>query len=143
MEVADEIFVMNKGRVEQVGTPAEIYDNPATPFVMSFIGPVNVLSSHVDIIPDTSAVSPSEKVFLRPHDILIGKNADDHTSSAIVNRITHLGWEIRVELVLRSGEILNAHLSREQFYQLQLEKGQRVYIKPKQTKIFATSNGLR
>jgi sulfate/thiosulfate transport system ATP-binding protein len=143
MEVADEIVVMNKGRVEQVGTPAEIYDNPATPFVMSFIGPVNVLSSQVDIIPNKSAVSPDEKVFLRPHDIVIAKNADDHSSSAIVDRITHLGWEIRVELVLRSGEILNAHLTREQFYQLQLEKGQRVYIKPKQAKVFATSNGLR
>lgn len=143
MEVADEIVVMNKGRVEQVGTPAEIYDNPATPFVMSFIGPVNVLSSQVDIILNKSTISPDEKVFLRPHDIVITKNGDDHTSSAIVDRITHLGWEIRIELVLRSGEILNSHLTREQFYQLQLEKGQRVYIKPKQAKVFATSNGLR
>ncbi|BAY07482.1 sulfate/molybdate ABC transporter ATP-binding protein [Calothrix sp. NIES-2098] len=140
MEVADEIVVMNKGRVEQVGKPEEIYDNPATPFVMSFIGPVNVLSSHVDIIPHKTTLSPDEKVFLRPHDILIGKNAEENSTVAIVERISHLGWEIRVELGLRSGEILNAHLSREQFYQLQLEKGQRVHIKPKQTKVFATAN---
>jgi sulfate transport system ATP-binding protein len=141
MEVADEIVVMNKGKIEQVGTPAEIYDNPATPFVMSFIGPVNVLSSNVDIVPNKH-VSPSEKVFLRPHDILIKKDDDDNTIAAIVDRIIHLGWEIRVELGLRSGETLNAHLSREQFHQLQLEKGQLVHIKPKQTKVFATANSL-
>ncbi|WGV24314.1 sulfate/molybdate ABC transporter ATP-binding protein [Halotia branconii] len=142
MEVADEIVVMNQGRVEQVGTPAEIYDNPATPFVMSFIGPVNVLSSNVGIFSNKSTTSLNDKVFLRPHDILINRNADDNTISAIVDRIIHLGWEIRAELVLRSGEMLNANLSREQFFQLQLEKGQHVYIKPKQTKVFATANGL-
>lgn len=140
MEVADEIVVMNQGRVEQVGTPAEIYDNPATPFVMSFIGPVNVLSSHVDIVPHHNIASPNEKVFLRPHDILIHTDGDEYTTTALIERIIHLGWEIRVELGLRSGETLNAHLSREQFYQLQLEKGQYVYIQPKQTKIFATAN---
>ncbi|MCG6134687.1 MAG: sulfate/molybdate ABC transporter ATP-binding protein [Nostoc sp. LLA-1] len=143
MEVADELVVMNKGRVEQVGSPAEIYDNPATPFVMSFIGPVNVLPSNTGITPNQGIVSANDKVFLRPHDILIGKDADENTTAAIVDRITHLGWEIRAELVLRSGEMLNAHLSREQFYELQLEKGQRVYIKPKQARVFATANGVR
>jgi sulfate transport system ATP-binding protein len=143
MEVADEIVVMNQGRVEQVGTPAEIYDNPATEFVMSFIGPVNVLPSDVGFVPNRSAVSPSEKVFLRPHDILIEKNTDDNATAAIIDRIIHLGWEIRVELGLQSGETLNAHLSRDNFDQLHLEKGELVYIKPKQTKVFATANGLR
>jgi sulfate transport system ATP-binding protein len=143
MEVADEIVVMNQGRVEQVGTPEEIYDDPATEFVMSFIGPVNVLPSNVGFVPNRSAVSSNEKVFLRPHDILIEKNADENAKAAIVDRIIHLGWEIRVELGLRSGETLNAHLSRENFDQLQLEKGERVYIKPKQTKVFASANRLR
>jgi sulfate/thiosulfate transport system ATP-binding protein len=143
MEVADEIVVMNQGRVEQVGKPAEIYDNPATPFVMSFIGPVNVLPADAGILPNKSAVSDHDKVFLRPHDILIKTHANENTMSAIVERIIHLGWEIRVELTLRSGEILNAYLSREEFYQLQLEKGQRVYIKPKQTKVFPAAYAIR
>ncbi|MFQ4143546.1 sulfate/molybdate ABC transporter ATP-binding protein [Chlorogloeopsis sp. ULAP02] len=143
MEVADDIVVMNQGRVEQVGSPAEIYDNPATPFVMSFIGPVNVLPGNVGLVPNKNTVSPSDKVFLRPHDILIKTNADDNSTSAIVDRIIHLGWEIRVELILRSGETLNAYLSREESYQLQLEKGQRVYIQPKQTKVFPAAYAIR
>lgn len=52
MEVSDEIVVMNKGRVEQIGKPAEIYDQPATPFVMSFIGPVNVLHGSITSFPE-------------------------------------------------------------------------------------------
>lgn len=143
MEVADELVVMNQGRVEQVGTPAEIYDNPATAFVMGFIGPVNVLPTNIGIIPNKGTASINEKVFLRPQDILIGKTPDENSTSATVERITHLGWEIRVELILRSSEMVNAHLNREQFNQLQLEKGQRVYIKPKQARVFATANGVR
>ncbi|MBD6619891.1 sulfate/molybdate ABC transporter ATP-binding protein [Komarekiella sp. 'clone 1'] len=143
MEVADEIVVMNQGRVEQVGSPAEIYDNPATLFVMSFVGPVNVLPSHVGIVPNKNATSPSDKVFLRPHDILIKTEPSENAVSVIVERIIHLGWEIRVELVLQSGETLNAYLSREQFHQLQLRKGQRVYIQPKQTKVFSAAYALR
>ncbi len=137
MEVADEIVVMNQGRVEQVGSPSYIYDNPATPFVMSFIGPVNVLPGNVGIAPNRSKVSPSDRVFLRPHDVLIAREASDDTTSVIVDRIIHLGWEIRAELALQSGERINAFLSREQFRTLELEEGQRVYVKPKQAKVFS------
>ncbi|MFB2771523.1 sulfate/molybdate ABC transporter ATP-binding protein [Pelatocladus sp. BLCC-F211] len=137
MEVADEIVVMNQGRVEQVGSPAYIYDNPATPFVMSFIGPVNVLPGNAGIAPNRDRVSPSDKVFLRPHDILIEIEASDDTTSVIVDRIIHLGWEIRAELALQSGERINAFLSREQFRRLELQEGQRVYVKSKQAKVFS------
>jgi sulfate/thiosulfate transport system ATP-binding protein len=146
MEVADQIVVMNKGRVEQVGSTAEIYDQPATPFVMSFIGPVNILSSNAGIQPSKGVVTPSDKptvrtddrIFLRPHDILIHQNASDDTVPAKVDRIIHLGWEIRIELVLESGELVNAHFNREQFNQLQLDENQRVYLKPKQARVFQT-----
>lgn len=99
MELADEIVVVNKGRIEQVGPPAEIYDNPATPFVMSFVGPVNVLSSSVGIFR-SSFESPSSQVFLRPHDILIYTQPDLTSAPAKINRIVHLGWEIEVECLL-------------------------------------------
>ncbi|WP_315791176.1 sulfate/molybdate ABC transporter ATP-binding protein [Fischerella sp. JS2] len=143
MEVADEIVVMNQGRVEQVGSPAEIYDNPATPFVMSFIGPVNVLRGDIGILPSRDRVSPSDQVFLRPHDIHIEMNASDNSTPAIVDRIIHLGWEIRVDLILQSSERINAYLTREQFRQLPLQEGQRVYIKPKQAKVFPAAYALR
>ncbi|KOP22786.1 sulfate ABC transporter ATP-binding protein [Hapalosiphon sp. MRB220] len=142
MEVADEIVVMNQGQVEQVGSPAYIYDNPATPFVMSFIGPVNVLPGNAGIAPNRVTVSPSDKVFLRPHDVLITIEASENTTSVIVDRIIHLGWEIRAELALQSGERINAFLSRDQFRKLELQEGQRVYVKPKQAKVFSGAYAL-
>ncbi|GAA6618005.1 sulfate/molybdate ABC transporter ATP-binding protein [Scytonema sp. NUACC26] len=140
MEVSDQIVVMNKGRVEQMGTPAEIYDYPATPFVMSFIGPVNVLSSNAGIVANKDFVTPSShQVFLRPHDVAIKTSASEENSvSAKVDRIINLGWEIRVELVLQSGEPVIAYLSREQFNQLKIAEDQQVFVKPKQAKVFPT-----
>ncbi|ARV57853.1 sulfate ABC transporter ATP-binding protein [Nostocales cyanobacterium HT-58-2] len=137
MEVADQIVVMNHGRVEQVGTPAEIYDHPATPFVMSFIGPVNVLPTTAGIVPERDLNPRSnEQVFLRPQDVLIETSSGEDTTPAKVYRIINLGWEIRVELVLKSGETVNAHLSREQFNRLNISEEQRVYVKPKQARVF-------
>lgn len=138
MEVADEIVVMNRGRVEQVGTPAEIYDQSATPFVMSFIGPVNVLPANAGIQPNNKLVTSDDQVFLRPHDVLIQTDAAEDTAPAKVDHIIHLGWEVRVELLLELGQRINVHLSREQFHQLKLQENQRVYIKPKKAKVFPT-----
>lgn len=138
MEVSDEVVVMNKGRIEQVGTPAEIYDSPATPFVMSFIGPVNVLSSSTSILPKSllASTSPS-KVFLRPHDVSIHPHATDGDAvRAKVARVVHLGWEIQAELVLESGEVVDVTLNREDYERFRIEPSQYVYIKPKQVKTF-------
>ncbi|MBW4632485.1 MAG: sulfate ABC transporter ATP-binding protein [Iphinoe sp. HA4291-MV1] len=137
MEVADQIVVMNNGRVEQVGTPAEIYDHPATSFVMSFIGPVNVLPTTAGILPGRD-LNPqtNEQVFLRPQDVLIQTDHTEDATPAKVYRILNLGWEIRVELVLKSGETVNAFLSREQFNKLNIEEEQRVYVKSKQARVF-------
>lgn len=136
MAVSDEIVVMNQGRVEQIGSPPEIYDNPASPFVMSFIGPVNILSSVPQLFPGNGDTRASN-LFLRPHDIAINTHADQNTASAVVNRIIHLGWEIQVELTLEDGQNFMAHLSREQFNQLNLKVRQQVYIQPKKAKSFA------
>lgn len=137
MEVADQIVVMNKGRVEQVGTASEIYDQPATPFVMSFIGPVNIIPSRAGILPNNDAIAATDQVFLRPHDVVIHTDGSDESAiPAKVDRITNLGWEIRVELVLKSGERVNAYLSRDRFSQLNIQENQRVYVTSKQAKIF-------
>ena len=138
MELADEIVVVNKGRIEQVGPPAEIYDNPATPFVMSFVGPVNVLSSSAGIFR-SSFESPSSQVFLRPHDILIYTQPDLTSVSARINRIVHLGWEIEVELRLKDGQEVTAYLTREELDELQLQSQQLVYVKPRKAKAFANA----
>ncbi|HEY9698224.1 MAG TPA: sulfate/molybdate ABC transporter ATP-binding protein [Trichocoleus sp.] len=136
MEVSDEIVVMNQGRVEQVGTPAEIYDHPATSFVMSFIGPVNVLPSSSHIFQANGFDSPHPEVFLRPHDVLIDITPNGNSTPARVNRVIHMGWEIQAELMLDDGQVVNAHLTRERFDELQLEPQKRVYVKPKEAKAF-------
>ncbi|MBD2043346.1 sulfate/molybdate ABC transporter ATP-binding protein [Microcoleus sp. FACHB-672] len=142
MEVADEIVVTNKGRIEQVGTPAEIYDNPATAFVMSFIGPVNVLSSSSRLFQNSGIESPQPNIFLRPHDVLVHTAPNGDTAPARINRLTHLGWEIQAELALEDGQVVIAHLTREQFDELQLKPQQRVYVKPKEAKSFPFSYSI-
>ncbi|OBQ38627.1 MAG: sulfate ABC transporter ATP-binding protein [Anabaena sp. CRKS33] len=136
MEVADEIVVMNKGQVEQVGTPAEIYDHPASAFVMSFIGPVNVLPSSAKIFQSSGFESTHPETFLRPQDIIIETVANGTTVPATVSRIIHLGWEIQVELTLDDGQMMTAHLTRERFDELRLEPQEKVYVKPKDAKSF-------
>lgn len=136
MEVADEIVVMNNGRIEQVGSPAEIYDNPATPFVMSFIGPVNVLPSTSHIFQGNGFDSPMPEVFLRPQDVLIETQPNGTTVPARVSRLIHLGWEIQAELTLDDGQVVTAHLSRDRYDELNIKPNQRVYVKPKGAKAF-------
>ena len=149
MGVADEIVVMNNGKIEQIGTPAQIYDHPATPFVMSFIGEVNVLPSSARLFQNnghdvikTNGYHASYSAFVRPHDLAVQTESDEVTSQAVIKRITHLGWEIQVELILPDEQSVVAHLSREQFADLDLQINQTVFIKPRQTKFFSESSGF-
>lgn len=136
MEVSDEIVVMNKGQVEQTGTPAEIYDHPATAFVMSFIGPVNVLPSTSGIFQSNGFDSAQSEMFLRPQDVIVETSPNGTTVPARVSRLIHLGWEIQAELTLDDGQVVTAHLTRDRFDELNLEPQQRVYVKPKDAKSF-------
>jgi sulfate transport system ATP-binding protein len=136
MEVADEIVVMNKGRIEQIGTPAQVYDQPATAFVMSFIGPVNVLPTSSLIFQKSRLDSAQPEIFLRPHDIVVELEPDGSTVGAKVKRLIHLGWEIQAELALDDGQEMVAHITRDRFDVLQLQPNQRVYVKPKGAKSF-------
>lgn len=141
MEVADKIVVMNQGRIEQVGSPAEIYDHPATPFVMSFIGPVNVL--HPESALSCQLPPPlqgSQQLFLRPHDVQI--ETDPHRGGVLaeVQNVLHLGREIQAELLLHDGGSLWVHLSREQYAATPIQRGQRVYVRPKAIKVFSVDS---
>ena len=136
MEVSDEVVVMNKGAVEQIGTPAEIYDHPASAFVMSFIGPVNVLPSTSGLFQSNGFDSAHPKMFLRPQDVIIETNPNGTTVPARISRLINLGWEIQAELTLEDGQVMTAHLSRERFDELNLEPQQKVYVKPKDAKSF-------
>jgi sulfate transport system ATP-binding protein len=130
MEVADTIVVMNHGKIEQVGSPAEIYDHPATPFVMQFIGEVNILPSLAGL-GNGHHQGHNSTVFIRPHDLEIMPSQDGLNSWAVVKRVIHLGWEIQVELMLADGEMVVAYLNREEYKQLQLQPEQTVNLKPR------------
>jgi sulfate/thiosulfate transport system ATP-binding protein len=136
MEVSDEIVVMNKGKIEQIGSPADVYDHPASAFVMSFIGPVNVLPTGSKIFQGTGFDSAQPEMFLRPHDVVVQLESSTRSVAAKVKRIIHLGWEIQAELMLDDGQEMVAHITRDRFDELNLIADQRVYIKPKEAKSF-------
>ncbi|MGL5879215.1 MAG: sulfate/molybdate ABC transporter ATP-binding protein, partial [Xenococcaceae cyanobacterium] len=142
MAVADKIVVMNQGRIEQIGTPAEIYDYPANPFVMSFVGEVNVLPNTSPIFDHSYRTNPASNFFVRPHDLEIFATPQGQSVSAKVKRITHLGWEIQLELVLGDRSAVTAHLNREEFARLNLKTEQNVYLEPRQIKCFEQNQDL-
>jgi iron(III) transport system ATP-binding protein len=121
MEVADRIVVMNAGRVEQAGGPRDLYEHPANAFVMGFVGPITRLG----------------ELFIRPHDIEVRRQPNGTTAEAMVERLVHLGFEVRADLVLHDGQRLQAQLSREDAEQLELHQGQIVWIRPSRTRQFA------
>ena len=123
MEVAEQIVVVNKGRIEQAGTPRELYESPRNEFVMSFIGPVNHLG-------DAS--------FLRPHDIQILPSVEGEGTEALVERVVHLGFEVRVELKLEDGRDIWAQVTRENAQQLELHEGQILAVRLPAPRVFAT-----
>ena len=121
MELADRVVLMNHGRIEQVGEPQELYENPANEFVMSFIGPVNKLG-------DT---------FVRPHDIEIQASPNGSTSEATVDHLVYLGFEVRVEMTLKDGNRLWAQITREDARRLSLAQGKAVHVRIDHSKVFA------
>jgi sulfate transport system ATP-binding protein len=115
MEVADRIAVMNAGSVEQVGSPRQIYDEPASDFVMGFVGPVSRLG---------------DGRLVRPHDLTVSLSDDGAgTVEAMVERVVHLGFEVRLEIELPGGSRAFAQLTRAQAEQLELARGDIVYVR--------------
>jgi sulfate transport system ATP-binding protein len=128
MEVADRVVVMDHGRVQQVGSPRELYEHPANAFVMSFVGPVN----HLD------------GALVRPHDVVIHPmlpRSDFSPRKAVVERLTHLGFEVRVELVLEDGHRVWSQITRDDLDRLGLEQRQNVFVESKKERRFAAVNG--
>ncbi|HEV7641019.1 MAG TPA: TOBE-like domain-containing protein [Gaiellaceae bacterium] len=120
MEVADEVVVMNSGRIEQVAAPQELYESPANEFVMSFVGPVNRIGES----------------WVRPHDFEVVLEPNGTTREAQVDRIVHLGFEVRAGLTRDDGEQISVQLTRDQAAQLELEPGQIVYVRPTRATTF-------
>jgi len=121
LEVADTVVVMNNGRVEQIAPPRELYDDPANPFVMSFVGPVNKIG----------------EAWVRPHDIELTHEPNGPAREAQVERIVRLGFEVRVDLVRDDGERLHVQLTRNEAEVLELEPGDIVYVRLRSERTFS------
>lgn len=126
MDVAEQLVVMNRGRVEQSGSATDLYEHPANEFVMSFVGEVNRLGER----------------FVRPHDIAIALDPDERTEEAMIRRVVALGFEVRVELVLGDGTEAWAQLTRGELQRLELREGQIVYLQPGEAKRFGDTGAV-
>jgi sulfate/thiosulfate transport system ATP-binding protein len=120
MDVADRVALLNEGRIEQIGKPRDLYEHPANEFVMSFVGPVNRLGD----------------AFVRPHDLELQLVPNGTTAEGMVERVVHLGFEVRVELVLDDGRHVSAQLTRDEVEELELRDGQIVFVRPRRSTTF-------
>jgi sulfate/thiosulfate transport system ATP-binding protein len=113
MEIADQIVLVSHGRVEQAGSPAELYDAPANDFVKSFIGRVTELDGEL----------------VRPHDLQILPEPAPSADEAVIERIIRLGFEVRVEVVLADGQQVSIQLTRAEADELELREGDIVHVR--------------
>ena len=151
LEVADRIVVMNKGHVEQIGTPQEVYNNPASPYVYNFLGNVNQFKSHVlngqakigeiniQLDKENQQADGAALAYIRPHDIDIQKVAHGSEAAfkATVHHIHAVGPLVRLELqALGNAEIIEAELTQERFRELSLNTGEQVLVYPRNVRVF-------
>jgi sulfate transport system ATP-binding protein len=112
MEIADQIVLMNEGRVEQTGGARDLYERPANEFVMTFVGPV----------------AQFEGELVRPHDLEVRTDANGSAQVATVERVVHLGFEVRADLQLGDGREVWVQMTKAEAADLELEPGSRVFV---------------
>jgi sulfate transport system ATP-binding protein len=152
LEVADRVVVMNAGRVEQVGSPESVYDEPASPFVYDFLGSVNLFRGRVDQgrvrIGGLEVEAPEHRetrdtpavAYVRPHDIEVVSGSNGYPLIPVVVRhVLTAGALVRLELERTdSGGLIQAELSRERYRDLDLRVGERASVRPKALRVFVS-----
>jgi len=141
LEVADRVVVMNQGRIEQIGSPDEVYTNPASPFVYQFLGNVNVFHSRMhgawaDV--GREQMEAEATAYVRPHDIDIEHRPVVGSLQATVQEVHAIGPLVRVELA-HASELIEVELTRERANVLALASGQQVWLKPRELRVFAAA----
>ena len=154
LEVSDRVVIMNEGRIEQSGTPEEVYDKPATPFVYGFLGDVNLFHGRIHQgrvnIGDSELEAPewadaSDQAgiaYVRTYDVALGPTRAGASSlEAVVRHVRAFGPMVRLELdLVVGGRTIEAHIPRGRFEELALGKGQYVYVSPTSVRVFAQPN---
>jgi sulfate transport system ATP-binding protein len=138
LEVADRVVLMDHGKVEQVGTPAEVYERPATPFVYGFLGAVNRFEHAEEIgqLGHGGGAAGPVLAYARPHELQIITDPAAAGLAARVERVLSFGAASRVELSAADGRHLEAELSREQAAALNLQSGQAVRLSASHLSLF-------
>jgi len=144
LEVADRIVVMNKGKVEQVGTPQEVYHKPASVFVLNFLGNVNLFQGRVidgklylgnspaNVGRGVKSNVKSANLYIRPHQFDISRKPQaDNAIRATIKYINQAGSSVKIDLNSESGSELQVEITQEEFSKLQLIKGEDVFVCPK------------
>jgi sulfate transport system ATP-binding protein len=161
LELADRIAITNKGRIEQIGTPEEVYENPVSPFVYNFLGNVNLFHGRVqDGRLKVGGAAPGEAggaavaaggdgdgdgrrgvAYVRPHDVEVVREADgggDDTIAARVDHVSFAGPFVQVQLTRSDNqEAIEAALSRDRYRELGLKSGEPVFLRFRNARVFA------
>ncbi|HOW64583.1 MAG TPA: ABC transporter ATP-binding protein [Candidatus Paceibacterota bacterium] len=152
MEVADRIAIFSKGKLEQVGTPREVYDRPANEFVARFIGVMNVIEADVHqnraraeelefVVP---GISDGERIRIgfRPYAVHVSPDLSQYRYQAVIRHVFFLGVMLRLELELASGLTVRARLTKEEYSQLGLAENQRVSFEIRQFRVLTSETGF-
>jgi sulfate transport system ATP-binding protein len=147
-EVADQVVVLNRGRVEQMGPPQDLYERPATPFVTGFLGSVNVLKGQsasglavlgagIQVPTQVQAPDGPVSVYVRPHDLELTHERNGTPSwPCRVVRVTRLGANVRLDVELADGTAVRVELGRERYAELEPRIGELLFAAPKDFKVF-------
>jgi sulfate/thiosulfate transport system ATP-binding protein len=149
LEVADRIVIMNRGRIEQEGTPNEVFQRPANAFVMDFLGNVNLFHGRVeggkavfgsltlDCPEANGADGRRARLLVRPHDLEIHAQPNGlPTFPATISRILAAGPQVKIELVGRDGELVNVEMAHDRFRDMGIETGAEVHVRPREARVF-------
>ena len=143
LELADQVVVMNRGRVEQVGTPEEVYHHPTNAFVMRFLGQVNLFHGRVAddgqvMIGSAPAASGRVVGYVRPHQLELTREPNGHQAlPGRIVRINAAGFQVRIDVLLADEDRrVEVVLTQERFGELKLTAGETVYVRPKEIKVF-------
>ena len=149
LEVADRIVVMNEGRIEQVGTPEEVYEHPANPFILNFLGSVNLFHGRIDAgcaqvcgvrlsAPEYAAADGRVAIgYVRSQDVVVEREPLDGSLSALIKHVHAVGPVVRVTLDVKDNpDEVEAELTRDTFQTLGLKKGEMVFVRPRNVRVF-------
>src|SRR5690606_33774513 len=154
LEVADQVVVMNRGKIEQVGTPDEVFHQPATEFVMHFLGDVNTFHGRVNqgmvqfselelpFPENRQQIVGDARVFVRPYDVTIDTKTNGLPAlEAKVVRVHSAGPLVRVELLTKANQYLTSEISQERFATMNIRPESTVYVRPRHIRVFAGREG--